>query len=93
MAAICTWCAPGAAGTWVSEGAGLQGTWGMAPAGTCGRLRVTSRQAEQALVFPHCLVLSGVGEGKSPRLASWPGVLVDEAWGTLNGPGSGVCGG
>lgn len=46
--------------------------------------------------FSMSLVLGGVGEegmGESPRLACWSNVLLDWAWGTLEGPGSLVCGG
>lgn len=54
-----------------------------------------SGQAGGAWGFPHVLsVLQGRGTGgENPRLASWLAVLIDQAWGTLNRPGSWVCGG
>lgn len=60
------------------------------PVGECkdSGAHVQASAASQGISHIHD---PGVWEEESPRLACWLGVLVDWAWGTLNGRGTWVC--
>lgn len=58
----------------------------MVPAGHVGIWGLTSRCKPGE--FPMCLVQGGVWEGREEL---WDNVLLDWAWGILNGPGSWAC--
>lgn len=63
--------------------------------GHVGIWDLISRQMEQAWGFQH-LHGSRWGDGsreEGTMLICHPGVMVDQAWGTLNSPGTWVCGG